>query len=62
VAPRKDYWGYRHESDRRSQGMGFRVLLDVTGDKTLLARPRVFSQIDDAWRITPQEQSGREKR
>jgi hypothetical protein len=61
LPPRKDYWGYRHEIAWRDQGMGFRVLLDVTRDKTLLTRPRVFGQIDDAWRITPPAGSRREK-
>jgi|GEM_PF-1857947 len=61
LPPRKDYWGYRHEIAWRDQGMGFRVLLDVANDRTLLTRPRVFEQIDDAWRIDPPAKSGREK-
>lgn len=28
--PRKDYWGYTHNSDVREQSIGFRVLLDPT--------------------------------
>jgi formylglycine-generating enzyme required for sulfatase activity len=62
VSPRNDYWGYRHETEWRSQGTGFRVLLDPSGDKTLLDRPRVFDQVDQSWRTLPPAKSDRERK
>lgn len=60
LAPREDYWGYRHESEMHDQAVGFRVLLDPMRDPELLKRPRVFAQGNNAWRTEAPPEPARE--
>jgi len=53
LKPRKEYWGYSHFSDLREDHLGFRVLLDVKQDRSLISRAPVFSQQDNQWRTDP---------
>jgi formylglycine-generating enzyme required for sulfatase activity len=50
-SPREDYWGYSHSSNSRADSVGFRLLLDVRKDRSLVTRPRLFQQKNDAWRL-----------
>jgi len=50
LKPRKDYWGYYHDSEGREDHMGFRVLLDVKKDRSLIGRAPVFPEQDNQWR------------
>ncbi len=50
LPPRKDYWGYNHDSASREDHLGFRVLLDVKKNRSLVERAPVFPQQDNEWR------------
>lgn len=50
LRPRQDYWGYSHHSTMQCDDLGFRVLLDVRKDKSMVTRPRLFEQKNNAWR------------
>jgi formylglycine-generating enzyme required for sulfatase activity len=54
IDPREDYWGYSHHAEMREADLGFRVLLDTTNDRSLISRPRVFEQQNNAWREKPE--------
>lgn len=47
--PQQDYWGYSHHSEMRVDDVGFRVLLDVKHDHSLIERARLFDQKNKAW-------------
>jgi hypothetical protein len=49
MEPRKDYWGYSHDSGLREDHVGFRVLLDLKKDLRLIDCPRFFPQEDTQW-------------
>jgi len=54
IDPREDYWGYSHHAEMREDDLGFRVLLDTTNDRSLISRPQVFEQLNNAWRGKPE--------
>lgn len=51
IHPRQDYWGYSHHGSMRTDGVGFRVVLDPTKNEDLLVHPRVFEQANNSWRV-----------
>jgi formylglycine-generating enzyme required for sulfatase activity len=56
--PRQDYWGYWHNSEGRSQSIGFRVLLDVNDKehKFIHRTPYDFFPEDAPKTLNPNEQ------
>ena len=55
LPPRKDYWGYGHHTVNRKAGLGFRVLLDVTADPSLVQKKRLFVQNDTSWMLEAED-------
>lgn len=51
ATPRQDYWGYSHHAAAQEDVLGFRVLLDVNKDRSLLNRPRLFDQKNKSWQV-----------
>lgn len=57
MPPRSDYWGYSHWSKTMCDDIGFRVMLDPSRDQSLLKRPRLFEQINNAWRSVAEDEA-----
>jgi len=62
LPPRQDYWGYSHHSTARRCDLGFRVVLVLENNATMLKHERLFEQRNKAWMIRkPDRQKNREK-
>ncbi|QDU17434.1 SUMF1/EgtB/PvdO family nonheme iron enzyme [Gimesia maris] len=49
LPPRHDYWGYSHHSTARKCDLGFRLVLVLENNKTMLKHERLFEQRNKAW-------------
>ena len=49
LRPRQDYWGYSHHATGRKCDLGFRLVLVVNNNDSMLSHERLFKQNDTAW-------------